>query len=253
MYTLNFYLKKLFQAIAGFSRVSGASFVGGSAALSVSRVCQVLAFFLPLKIFIVINSGDIPEYFSFFPESMEYDDIIISLSVLVPVIYFLFITMGIVSRWLLDVHLKRFDGQTLTIGSETARWKKVKKLHGRMAKVLSDMGLIVASVVFVSVLDPMVGAVLVVLLYFNLLLFNAKAFSSKDKDRLTFLKLHRRQFIEYISSANFLIIFAVLAVQLIFFDMTIYSAIFMLLVSRMVFQALSRFSMESLYLIKLLP
>src|SRR5690554_819157 len=253
MSSLNKYLARFMGAVVGFSRVYGVAFVGGCAALAISRVCQVLAFFLPLKIFIVIHSGEVPDYFNVFPESMGFREIIILLSVLVPLTYALFITLGIVYRWLVDLHLARFGSTKLVIGGKETPDNKMKRLHNHVSKAFSEAGLIGVSIAAALFLDVGVAVAWFVLLYMNLWLFNKKAFEAEDHHRLTFLKLHRRQFIEYISSANFLVVFAILAVELVYFDMGVYTAIFLLLVSRMVFQALNRFSVESLYILKALP
>lgn len=253
MVALNGYLTKFFATVLGFGRVSGVAFVGGCAALAVSRVCQVLAFFLPLKIFIVIHSGEVPDYFNVFPESMGFEEIIILLSALVPVTYGLFIVLGIAYRWSIDLHLKQYGSNVLVIlGKETPN-NKMKRLHNHVSKAFSEAGLVAVSLAVAVLIDPGVAVAWFVLLYTNLWLFHKVAFHAEDHDRLTFLSLHRRQFIEYISSANFLVVFAVLAVELVYFDMGVYTAIFLLLVSRMVFQALNRFSVESLYILKAFP
>lgn len=253
MKALNTYLAQLVAAIFGFCRTYPALFVGGCAALAVSRVCQVIAFFLPLKLFIVIHSGEIPDYFDVFPESMGFREIITVLSALVPVIYGLYVMLGICYRWLMDHHLMRMNNSELVISGTKITAAKLKRLHNHGSKAFSEIGLILVSVTASLWLDVMIAIVWMVLLYLNLWLFHRKAFHAEDHHRLTFLKLHRRQFIDYISSANFLAVFAVLALELVFFDMGVYSAIFLLLVSRMVFQALNRFSVESLYILKLLP
>ena|SRR5690554_5818776 len=98
MATLNRYLVRLFTAAIGFSKVSGLAFAGGCAALAISRVCQVLAFFLPLKIFIVIYSGELPGYINIFPHDMGFEKVVFILSVLVPFVYLLFIFFGITYR-----------------------------------------------------------------------------------------------------------------------------------------------------------
>lgn len=251
--SLNNYLRQFLSAVFGFCQKSGVVFVTGCAALAVSRVCQVVAFFLPLKIFIMINSSEVPEYFRFVPSSMEFQDVIVLLALSVPIVYGLFITLGIIYRRLIDFHLARFNSSVLFVCGLEMSNKKMRKLHNHLSKAFSEAGLVVVSVLFALILDPMVAVSWLVLLYVNLLFFNFKAFYAEDQHRLTFLQLHRRQFIEYISSANFLIVFAVLAFQLVYFGMGVYSAIFLLLVSRMVFQALNRFSIESLYILKLLP
>lgn len=253
MKTLHSYLAQFTAAVLGFMKVSPIRFTGGCAALAISRVCQMAAFFLPLKVFIVIHSGEVPEYFDVFPDNMSLSDTITLLSMMVPLIYSLFIVLGICYRWLVDQHLNTFDNTALIINGEQVAPTKVKRIHNHITKAFSDAGLILVSVTVALWLDIMIAVAWTVLLYLNLCLFYRKALTAEDHHRLTFLKLHRRQFIDYVSSANFLVVFAVLALELVYFDMSVYTAIFLLLVSRMVFQALNRFSVESLYLIKLLP
>lgn len=253
MRALNTYLAQYMAAMLGFCQVSPVRIIGGCAALAISRACQMVAFFLPLKIFIVIHSGEVPEYFNVFPESMSFPEIITVLSVLVPLVYGLFIVLGICYRWLIDQHLHKFGNTELIISGVKTPTAKTKRLHNHGTKAFSEVGLILVSIAVALCLDVTIAVAWVVLLYLNLWLFYRKAFHAEDHHRLTKLKLHRRQFIDYISSANFLVVFVILAAQLVYFDMGVYTAIFLLLVSRMVFQALNRFSVESLYLLKLLP
>lgn len=253
MRALNKYLGHVLAAVIGFARVHGLLFLGACAALALSRACQVLAFFLPLKIFILIHSDEIPSYFDIFPAQMGIREVVLVLSGLVPVVYALFIVLGIIYRWLIDLHLKRFGKTQLQVGGKITPEGKMKRLHNHVSKAFSEVGLIVVSTLVALVMDAAIAVAWTCLLYANLWLFHRLAFQVEDHHRLTFLRLHRRQFIEYISSANFLVVFAVLAIQLVFFDLGMYSAIFLLLVSRMVFQALNRFSVESLYILKCLP
>lgn len=250
--SLNTYLRKFSIAVMGLSKVSGSLFVTGCASLAISRVCQLVAFFLPLKVFIIIHSGEVPSYFNIFPQSLEYADIILLLCTLVPLVYAAYITLGIAYRWLVDLHMHRVEKAEVLFGDKKIAGNSLKKIHNHTAKAFSEVGLITVSLIFALILDPVVAGFWLLLLYANLWLFYRCAFYAEEHDRLTFLKLHRRQFIDYISSANFLFVFAALAIELVYFDMGVYTAIFLLLVSRMVFQALNRLSVESLYLIKLL-
>lgn len=253
MNMVNSYLIRVFVAAFSFGRISGTAFVLGCAALAISRVCQVLAFFLPLKIFILIYSREVPEYFNVFPEGMTYEEHIILLSLLVPVIYILFISLGIIYRWLLDLHLRRFGKNQLVVQGKLVQEKRIRGLHNHLAKAFSDMGLMIVTIFFAVLLDPVIAFLGAILVYGNFWLFNKIAFRAEDHQRITFLRLHRRQFIEYVSSANFLIIFGVLAIELVYYGMGVYTAIFLLLLCRMLFQAMQRFAVESVYLLKLLP
>ena len=70
----------------------------------------------------------------------------------------------------------------------------------------------------------------------------------QDQDRFGILKLHRRQCIEYGSSVNFILMFVGILTCVKYFDVGVIEAIFILLVSRMLFQSFQRYCVELLYI-----
>jgi hypothetical protein len=90
---------------------------------------------------------------------------------------------------------------------------------------------------------------ILLLIVANLNIFVLKVFYKSDHDRIGLFQLHRRQYIEYTSSVNFIFIFIALALQVKYFDIGVFEALFVLLLSRMMFQAVQRFSFENLYIV----
>lgn len=253
MRELNYYLSLFFSLVRGYLGVSGHLFWFGATALALSRLAQVLAFFLPLKIFFVISSGTPPKYFSGLLVGMPFSELILIMSSLVPVFYVIFIGLGVTYRRLSDTHLECLRGHDIELNDRTLGRKKKFRIQIRACRAFSDLGLLALSVLIALVLQPIVALTLFLLFYLNLLLFFHTALKSRQGDRLTFLKLHRRQFVDYVSSTNFLLVFALIAGLLIMDHIGVYSAVFLLLISRLVFQALNRFTNESLFILKLLP
>ncbi len=247
------YFKQLLFLLSFFSKKSSLQLWGGGFALAASRVCQVVAFFLPLKIFILISSQNVPAFVSQYLAFLTFDEIILLFSILVPFFYLLFIALGIAHRWLTDKHLDAMSDRLIEFSGVTIKGKKYINLHGRFSKIFSEISLIFVSTVFALALDYLVVIIWFFLIYINLFVFYHKVFFIKEEDRVTFLKLHRRQFVEYITSANFLLIFGCLVLQFMYSDIDIYVGIFLLLMSRMVFQSLNRFSLESIQLTNILP
>lgn len=253
MTELNRYLAKFFRAVHAFASCSGWAFILGSACLAASRVCQTLSFFLPLKIFIVISSGKVPGYFDLFPGNLDYNDKLVVLGGAVPVTYLLYIGLGVLHRWLIDRHHKVFVGRSMVLDGKEVPARNISKLHAHTAKALSESLFFLMSLVLALALSPVIAVTIVVLVYANLMLFYHNALRVKESERLTFLGLHRRQFVEYVSSSNYLLVFVVLVIEAVVGGPHIYATIFLLLLSRMVFQALNRFSVESIHLLVLMP
>lgn len=167
--------------------------------------------------------------------------------------YLFYIVFGVLHRWLIDRHHQVFSGKKMIFGGKSVTVKNTSKLHAHTAKALSDGIFFLMSLGLALMLNPIIAATILVLAYANLTLFYHNALRAKDSERLTFLGLHRRQFVEYVSSCNYLLVFAVLVVEALVGEPHIYATIFLLLLSRMVFQALTRFSLESIHLLALMP
>lgn len=216
--------------------------------LAISRLLQVVSFFLPLKILIMLSSNRPPSYLEYLPFTISYDTVLILFICMVPATYGGYIIAGILHRFFLDKDLARWKAGDFTPRFIDAKEKnKIIRLHAHVAKALSEVILVVLSLVLISYVDFPMFVIIIVMIVMNLNIFVLRVFYKNDQDRIGTFKLHRRQYIEYTSSINFVFVFIVLAVQVKYFDIGVFEALFVLLLSRMMFQAVQRFSVENLY------
>lgn len=219
------------------------------ALLAMSRLLQVVSFFLPLKILIMLSSNRPPSYLEYLPFTLSYDTALILLITMVPATYGGYIIAGILHRYFLDKDLARWKAGDFTPTFIDAKAKnKIIKLHAHVAKALSEVILVALSLVLVGIMDFPMLVIIVFMVVMNLNVFVLKAFYRTDHERIGIFHLHRRQYIEYTSSVNFVLIFIVLAIQVKIFDIGVFGALFVLLLSRMMFQAVQRFSFENIYI-----
>lgn len=198
----------------------------------------------------MLSSNQPPSYLDYLPFTVSYDTVLIVLMLLVPASYAGYIVAGILHRFFLDKDLDRWtSGNFKPKHIDEKAKNKMIKLHAHVAKVLSEMILVTMSLVLIFFIDIAMVVIVFLMVVMNLNLFVIKAFYKADHERIGFFRLHRRQFIEYVSSLNFVFIFAVLAVQVKYFDLGVFEALFVFLLSRMMFQAMQRFSVENLYVV----
>jgi hypothetical protein len=197
----------------------------------------------------MISSDRPPSYLEYLPFTISYDTLLIGFMLMVPTTYGGYIIAGILHRFFLDKDLAKWKAEHFTPKFIATKSKdKVIKLHGHVAKALSEVILVVLSLALICYIDlPMLIFVLL-LIVANLNIFVLKVFYKSDNDRIGLFQLHRRQYIEYMSSLNFVFIFMILALQVKHFDIGVFEALFVLLLSKMMFQAIQRFSVENLFI-----
>lgn len=218
--------------------------------LAISRLLQMVSFFLPLKILIMLSSSEPPSYLEYLPIKVPYETALIMLIIMVPVTYCSYILAGILHRFYLDKDLevwKQGSGRTEYIQVKSN--DKLIKLHAHVAKAFSEVFLVSLALVLIVFIDFPVFFVIFFMVVANLNVFVMKAFYKNDQDRVGVFRLHRRQYIEYMSSVNFVLVFIVLAIQVKFFEIDVFKSLFVLLLSRLMFQAVQRFSIENLFIV----
>lgn len=226
-------------------------FLLSSVFLAASRVFQVVAFFLPLKILILLNSDGAPRYLVDSGLYISMEELLYILTVFVPLAYLAYMILGLLSRWAGDAHIRIKTLAELAWVKKNFSHNKFMNLHSRLIRSFSDLYLILISLAIIGYFHLPAFFVCILLLISNFLIFYKYAIPAKETERLTIFKIHRKQFIEYISSANFILIFFVISFQFYSKGGDVYSAIFVLLVSRLIFQGLSRFSIESIHIYRL--
>ncbi|QEM80771.1 hypothetical protein [Halomonas binhaiensis] len=218
--------------------------------LAASKFLQVVAFFLPLKILILLASDSAPSYLNKLPIKMSYEELILLFIVMVPVTYIGYVISGVLHRNILDKDLKRWGSEEKVLQNISVKSKyRLLKLHGHSANILSELFLICSSLIMVAFVDVLMAMMMVLMIVTIQYYFAINVFYKKDDDRIGVFNLHRRQYIEYIFSISFITVFLFLSTQVYFYHMGIFEAIFVLLVSRMILQAAQRFSMENIYFV----
>jgi len=244
------YLLALVRLAACFDRRGGRLFTLAALLLAGSRGMQVAAFFLPIKVLILMASAREPGYYHYLKPYLTLDQLMLGMLLLVPVFYFSYIILGVMHRRVLDADLNRQKTVAFECGALKLKPAQMVGLHRRLAKAYGDMWLMMGTLLVIVLVQPLIGPLIAALVLLNLLLFDTYAFSADENKRLTIFKLHSRQFIEYIASSNFLIVFFMLVLGVVHVELEVFSAVLVLLLARMLFQAVRRFSGESLLLKK---
>jgi hypothetical protein len=243
--TLLTYFYASLQMVRCFDKRGNWRFTLAGVLLAASRGMQVSAFFLPIKALIVMASVNEPGHFNYFDSYISSNTLIAWLITLVPIAYLLYIAFGVAHRWVLDADMrqqKRYADDCATYPLKPAT---LAALHKRLAKAYADLILIVGLLLVMAIEHPLLALSLMMLVILNLMLFNRYTFDIKDDKRLTPFKIHRRQFVEYVASSNFLVVFFILALSVRTQNMGIFSAVLFLLLTRMLFQAVQRLAIES--------
>jgi len=242
------YLLALVRLSACFDRRGGRLFTLAALLLAGSRGMQVAAFFLPIKVLILMASAREPGYYHYLKPYLTLNQLMLGMLLLVPVFYFSYIILGVMHRRVLDADLNRQKSAAFECGALKLKPAQMVSLHRRLAKAYADMWLMLGTLLVITLIQPLLGAAVAALVLFNLLIFDAYAFGADEDKRLTVFRLHRRQFIEYIASSNFLLVFFVLTWGVARLQLDVFSAVLVLLLSRMMFQAVQRFAVESIYI-----
>ena len=223
------------------------SFIGGAFFLATSRLFQLAAFFLPLKILILVSSDVKPSYIQMLPFDFGLNEAVVIFSCLVPIVYIMYIVCGVISRRSLDYSQSIFI-ENSAIPSKDKKANKLKKMHGHIGKAASEFILISLSMLLVLMVSISTALILLLMMIITIAAMFKIAIFMKDTDRTHYFKLHRKQCIEYATSANFILVFVVILTQVMYLGMGVIVAIYVLLMSRMLFQALQRYCIELMYI-----
>lgn len=247
------YISLFVMMVCDISSVANIKFYIGTLMSAIAKIMSVIAFFIPLKIFIVISEREMPSYLAFIPEYSEYPQGLFFLVALLPVSYLFYFFLGVVSRWLIDSHYSTLRASSLTfIAKNKYNEKSIYKIHNRINKQVSELFILCIGVILSLFFEYHLSILLFLLIFFDFIIIFKYSVNSHDSDRVTFLRLHRRQLSEYVTTGSFLVYFFSLA-YMAYLDLTgIFVAVFMLLLSRLMFQSVNRFSMESMLLLPIL-
>ncbi len=223
------------------------TFFLGSFSLAASRLFQLITFFLPLKILITVSSGHEPSYMSWLPWTIGFDIFVVLLICMVPVFYIMYMLFGVLSRRCFDFSLEVFLHHRSHV-KKVKELQKLKKLHNHISKAGSEFILCIIALSLIAFVNTCLVFIAILLVFVASYFIFKTAMLMEESDRFGFLKLHRRQCIEYFLSINFILIFIIILALVKYFNINVVEAIFALLLSRMLFQALQRYCIEILYI-----
>ena len=247
--TLIEYLGSLLTLSQSITKLGRGRFFYACLSRALSLLLKMISLFLPLKVLIVMSSSRMPFYFDYLSQYIEIETILLSLVMSVPVVYFFSIVLGVTQRRLLDADLQELRN------SLVSSYPQIKKsnigiTHNKLAIAFSEILLVIISLLLVLLISVYLFLVLFVSVLAVLILMNTYFYDSDASDRFTWFSLHRDQLVEYVSSCSFLMMFFLLVAGVHYFSLSIFSAVLSLLLSRMAFQSVGRFSRQSFYLKK---
>lgn len=189
-----------------------------------------------------------------YEEIMPYGELLSDaffLMIAVPVLYVFYFSTGIAYRFFVDRYWVCIKNARVKVFDLEYRAGRLYKLYNRMLKSAGELVLIVFSIILALALSWRLAIVLVLILWVSFYIFYYKAVLRDDHARLTIFRVSPKQFVEYSSSLSFILYFFVIVYDVWFFDLGIFSAIFLVLLSRVTFQSLNRLLGESIVLVRL--
>lgn len=213
--------------------------------LASSRILQLATFFIPIKVLILLKGGE-KNYLSHAQSYLPEGYIVYIIMAIVPLLYIGYMALGVAHRQLLDKDIshKKIKKMTTIVAYGTSA--PIGAVYKRVSNMYSDSIIVICAVAASAAYDPIYFLFIILLVACSHKCIEQYTYNTSDTHRISWFKLHRRQFVEYICSACFLLSFSALAVAVINFEHGIYSTIFILLLSRTLFQALQRFSLENI-------
>lgn len=218
------------------------------AAMVAGRYARVIAFFIPLKVIILLGSDGIPRYFRFFVTEESVEIWVATLSVAVFVLY-----VGSIA--LVTVANRTVQRGALAL-CQPAGEKRKQRPVPRCRKHLGDLCDGTADLVIVTT-----GALVLLLLDWALFLalIGVVTLQIAATDRLlrqsaglwgwlkTRIESDVKRFLQYAEAMNYLVVFLFLLIDYVLFDgKNLLVAILILLMGRRIFQSLQGFAATSL-------
>lgn len=243
--SLKSYLMGIFSLSGAYIRAGGGRFLYASLMCAMSNLLQVVSLFLPLKVLIIMSSSNSPFYFQYLTPYAEVETILTCLILAVPVIYIVYIVFSILYRQLLDTDFRKLKAEGMRSYFSKVNKAHVEKIHPKLSIALSEIFLVVITLVLMLFVNVYSAIVLLFFVMFNLFFLNKYIYGLKSDERRTKVSLDRKQIIEYLMSCNFMVIFFLLVLGVYYYSLNIFSAVLTLLIARMIFRSLARFSRQS--------
>ncbi|MDC0920032.1 hypothetical protein OAQ81_01780 [Candidatus Thioglobus sp.] len=216
--------------------------------LAWSNLFKMVAFFLPIKMLIVLASPE--TYAEYLPLIFSESMLIWGLGIFTPVAYMIYIGSGILFRISMDKDIAK---QMIDMQAVNLPLAKKKQFYDSFLRQWSDIYLFGISVLMMVVYDYLFALIVVVTVFLVFLFFYRSLFEKSLDERYTLFQLDRSLLIEYIVSLSYLLVFVSLGIQVFYFDMDVLGAIYLLMLSRLSFSALQRCSTRGVKIRRLMP
>ncbi|WP_141103634.1 hypothetical protein [Cobetia sp. QF-1] len=215
--------------------------------LACSKVIQTIAFFLPIKVLIMLSLKKPPDYFQLISDWISYEDFIITILALVPGFYLSYMLIGLIYRKMIDKDLALIWNSSFEKNNFFLKGKHLRVAYGQTSRLNSDIFICIIILCMSAIVSFYITSSLIALSLVVLLIFLRYGFAAKEDDRVTFIGLHRKQLVEYISAMVYLALFFILVGLVYYKVLGTYETIFLLLISRLYIQSLQRALVESFH------
>jgi len=247
---LPLFVTKIFEISSVFSKEGRGGYLIGVSFLSMSRVFNTVALFLPLKVLIVFSSSGVPEYFDFLAEWISEDVLIASLVIATPLAYAVYFTFDYYSVKVLSKNFNSLKGKSFVVGRYKIEGKKVRWFHEHCSKGLSDILLLLFCFAIMSLVAFPYFSFLAIALYGYFFHMAGRICPPDDSYSEYIYGLPVRRFVEYCSGMLYFVLFLALVVFVYFEWLGVYQSLFSLLFSRMMVQSVQRLLVEGFFINK---
>lgn len=220
------------------------------ACLVVARFARVIAFFIPLKVIILLGSDGIPRYFRFFITEETVEIWVGALSIGVFVLY-------AASIGLVTVYNRLIQTSAVALAPPLEGHARAKAVRNRrkplsgVCESVSDLSIVVLGSLVLISLDWLMWLALAAVVTLQITAADRVLNGASASRPVVWLRkrLHQdsRRFLEYAEAMNYLVVFLFLLLDFVLFDgKNIIVAILILLMGRRVFQSLQGFAKRAI-------
>ena len=245
-YSLLRHLFFLYSGHKTFTNEKRTHFYVASISLAASRVFQLIFLFIPIKLIILMSKHNLPSYMKAMLKHYSLHATTWILIIFIPFSFLGYILCGTLFRYCLDKDSKRLDAYKFYIKDVQLNKSQLMKLHEYIIKSQSECIVLVLGIIVISLITWFYSLLFIIVLAAFGIIIEITVFHHTDKTRVTPLKLTQTQFIEYISSVSYILLTALLCMEVGIFHTNLYLAILCLLASRMILQAAKRFFTQKL-------
>lgn len=217
---------------------------------SAAKVLNTLAFFVPLKILILVGSDSYPGYLDFLSEYIHRSELIVFLLILLPVIFLVYLFVGYLSGSKIHASEVYVNENPMTLRGCVLTGKQSKWFYGHCSKGATELLIALSGCIVMLLLSiPFFSCLIVLLLVFCMI--TRESFFKYNKDgRDQIYNLPISSFVEYVFIVLYVMLFFLIALFLWISKIGIYEAVLSILVVKMIVQSVQRMMVEIYFINK---